>query len=158
MTAYDLQRISDILEIRDLCARYNYYADQGDGEAYAALYVEDGEFEVEGHGVYRGPAELAAVAATAAKRTVHVTADPIIEIDGDTATQRSRLISCMRTPDASRNEFVNTGYYVDTLRRTPRGWRIVRRKAELDLTAGQVLAKNNTIDALNEIKTEVGAH
>jgi 3-phenylpropionate/cinnamic acid dioxygenase small subunit len=148
---YDVQWISDYLAIRDLSARYNYLADTGDGEGYAALFTEDGEFDVVGNRVYRGHAELAACAATAANKTVHVTADPIIEIDGDTARQRSRLISCLRTEDGSRNEFVNTGFYIDELRRTPAGWRFVRRRAEVDLNTEEMLVKLGVRDALAQI-------
>jgi uncharacterized protein (TIGR02246 family) len=147
----DLQQISDYIEICTLSAQYNYLADAGDGEAYADLYTEDGYFEVVGNRVYRGRAELAACAATAANKTVHVTANPIIEVDGDTATQRSRLISCLRTPDGTRNEFVNTGYYIDVLRRTPAGWRFVSRRAEGDLNAPELLARLGVSEALAQI-------
>jgi hypothetical protein len=148
---YDLQTISDYLEIRDLSARYNYFADTGDGEAYADLWTEDGEFEVVGNRTYRGRAELAACAATAAQRTVHVTADPLIEIDGDVARQRSRIISCLRTPEGDRNEFVNTGFYFDILHRTADGWRFHRRRAEVDLNTEEMLVKLGVRDALAEI-------
>jgi uncharacterized protein (TIGR02246 family) len=145
------QEISDYIEIATLSARYNFFADSGDGESYASLFTEDGAFDVVGNRTYRGRAELAACAATAANKTVHVTANPIVEVDGDEATQRCRLISCMRNADGSRNEFVNTGYYVDRLRRTSEGWRFVTRRAEVDLNAHELLTKLDVRDALAQI-------
>lgn len=145
------QEISDYIEICTLSARYNFFADSGNGESYAALFTDDGAFEVVGNRTYVGRAELSACAATAANKTIHVTANPIIEVDGDEATQRSRLISCMRNADGSRNEFVNTGYYVDRLRRTPQGWRFVTRRAEVDLNTDELLTKLDVRAALAQI-------
>ena len=92
-----------------LSARYNRLADLGDGESYSKLFTEDAEFEIVGNRVYRGRKEIAS-AASATKVTVHITMDPVIELNGDEATQRSRLITCYRALDISRNEFVATGW------------------------------------------------
>lgn len=134
---HDLRTIADYLSIRDLSAQYNYFADHGEARQYAELFVEDGEFDIVGHRVYRGRAELqglieAGKSNTESKR-VHVTADPFIEIDGDSARQRSRVITCVRATDGTSNEFVNTGWFIDELRRTEDGWRFVSRRAEIDL-------------------------
>lgn len=150
---YDAQRTADYLEIQDLNARYNYYADTGDGESYAELFVEDGEFEVHGYRTFRGRAELAACCVAGGYRVVHVTMNPLIDVDGDVATQRVRLLSCTRVEDGSVNEFANSGFYFDVLRRTPQGWRFVRRKAVSDLDPALLLAKNGTVTDLDAIPT-----
>lgn len=137
---YELQQISDYLEIRDLSARYNRLADLGDGESYSKLFTQDAEFEIVGNRVYRGRKEIAS-AASATKVTVHITMDPVIELDEDEATQRSRLITCYRALDISRNEFVATGWYIDQLKRTSEGWRFFRRRCELDLDVSNVFEK-----------------
>ncbi len=64
---------------------------------------------------------------------VHITSDPIIEVDGDEATQTCALLNIYRAADKSANEFVATGRYFDRLVRTPEGWRIKERRVVLDL-------------------------
>jgi hypothetical protein len=134
---YDERTISDYLSIRNLSAQYDYFADHGEARQYAELFVEDGEFDIVGHGVYRGRAELAGLIEAGRSNTwskrVHITADPLLEIDGDNARQRSRVITCVRATDGTSNDFVNTGWFVDELRRTDDGWRFVSRRAEIDL-------------------------
>jgi ketosteroid isomerase-like protein len=142
---YDVQRLSDCQEIRDLNAQYNYFADTGDAAGYAELFVPDGEFDVVGHTVYRGRDQLTDLISRADAagelKPVHITADPQVEISGDTARQRCRLITCVRSADGSRNDLVNTGWFHDELRRTPDGWRFVRRRAEVDLSIAATFAK-----------------
>jgi hypothetical protein len=134
---YDLKYVSDYLEIRTLSARYNRFADAGDGESYAKLYTEDGEFHP-GDRICRGRKEIGA-AAGANKNTIHITTDPIIEINGDEARQTSRNLNFYRALDGSENYFVATGMYIDVLVRTSEGWRFKIRKVELDLNLKDVL-------------------
>lgn len=148
--AYNLQELSDIAEIRQLNARYNRLADRGESEAYARCYTEDAEFEIVGNRTYRGRAEIAAAAA-ATQVTVHVTTEPEIELDGDTARQRVRMLSIVLAPDASRNEFVASGWYIDTLKRTPEGWLFQTRRAQLDLPIQEVFQKMGISEAFNKL-------
>jgi uncharacterized protein (TIGR02246 family) len=136
----DIQFLSDYVEIRRLNALYNRLADNGDGEAYAQLFTEDAEFHIAGNQTYYGRQEIASAAA-ATKVTVHITTEPEIEIDGDSATQRVRMIALYRAEDRSRNDFVASGWYVDKLKRTADGWRYHRRRAELDLEINEVFRK-----------------
>ena len=147
---YDMQTLSDIAEIRQLNARYNRLADQGDGEAYARSFTEDAEFEIVGHCTYRGRAEIATAAAST-QVTVHVTTEPEIELDGDTASQRVRMLSIVRTADGSRNEFIASGWYIDTLRRTADGWLFQSRRAQLDLSIHQVFEKMGLTEAFTNL-------
>ena len=142
----DIQFLSDYVEIRRLNALYNRLADSGDGDDYAQLFTEDAEFHISGNQTYCGRTEIASAAA-ATKVTVHVTTEPEIEIDGDSATQRVRMMALYRAEDRSRNDFVASGWYVDQLRRTEDGWRYYRRRAELDLEVSEVLQKMTITDA-----------
>ncbi len=65
-------------------------------------------------------------------RTRHITANPIIEIDGDTATVRSVYIVLQQAPD-SPMQAVISGRYHDTLRRIDGRWRFVERGFLVDL-------------------------
>lgn len=148
--AYTLQELSDIAEIRQLNARYNRAADLGEGEAYAAHFTKHAEFEIVGNRIYRGREEIASAAAST-QVTVHVTTEPEIELDGDTATQRLRMLSVVRAPDVSRNEFVASGWYIDTLKRTKGGWLYHRRQASLDLAIDKVFAKMGVAEAFAKL-------
>ena len=136
----DLQDLLDYVAIRQLNARYNRLADAGEGTAYAECFTEDAEFTIVGNDTYVGR-ERIAQAAAATQVTVHVTTEPEIVIDGDTATQRVRMFSAYRAQDGSRNDFVATGLYIDELRRTSDGWLFFRRRCELDLDLAQVFEK-----------------
>ena len=65
-------------------------------------------------------------------RTRHVTANPIIEIDGDTATVRSVYIVLQQAPDSPMQAIIS-GRYHDTLRRIDGRWRFVERCFLVDL-------------------------
>ena len=65
-------------------------------------------------------------------RTRHVTANPIIEIDGDTATVRSVYIVLQQAPDSPMQAIIS-GRYHDTLRRIDGRWRFVERRFLVDL-------------------------
>jgi uncharacterized protein (TIGR02246 family) len=146
----DLQALSDYVEIRQLNALYNRLADRGDGDAYAQLFTEDAEFHIAGNQTYSGRKEIASAAA-ATKVTVHVTTEPEIEIDGDSATQRVRMMALYRAEDRSRNDFVASGWYIDELRRTADGWRYYRRRAEVDLELSEVLQKMGITEAFEAL-------
>lgn len=147
---YNQQEISDLAEIRQLNARYNRVADTGDGDAFAEHFMEDAEFEIVGNRIYRGRAEIASAAA-ATQVTVHVTTEPEIELHGDSATQIVRMLSIVRAPDGSLNEFVASGWYTDTLRRTAGGWRYQRRQAKLDLSIDRVFERMGITEAFGRI-------
>ncbi len=148
--AYNLQELSDIAEIRQLNAHYNRMGDLGEGEAFAAHFTEDAEFEIVGNRIYRGREEIASAAAST-QVTVHVTTEPEIELDGDVATQRLRMLSVVRALDGSRNEFVASGWYLDTLKRSADGWLYHRRQAKLDLAIDKVFEKMGIADAFAKL-------
>jgi hypothetical protein len=130
------ERVAELLDriaIQELSARYNATVDQGDGDGHAALWTEDGAFEiVGGPPPIVGTDALRAVPARTKGRTVHATTDHVIQIDGDRATQTCTLLMYRRRPDHSVNDLVTTGRYEDELVRGAAGWRFRRRRALLD--------------------------
>lgn len=148
--AYTLEQISDHIEIRDLCARHNRYANLAEGKNYTMLYAEDGEFCIVGNRVYRGSKEIAATC-EATRVTVHVTSDPLIEIDADTARRRSRAILFYRSPDSEKSDFITTVWCIAELERMAQGWRVCRRRAEIDLTFDQALCKMSVTEGFEAL-------
>ena len=129
---YDLRTLSDIAEIRRLNARYNKVADNADAPAYAALFTEDGVFELIGSAPVCGRIALEAMA-LATTATIHVATEPDIEVDGDSARQQVRMLILGARRDKSWNRLVTSGWYHDVLARMPDGWRYRHRRVELDL-------------------------
>jgi 3-phenylpropionate/cinnamic acid dioxygenase small subunit len=122
----------DILEIQALYHNYAHYFDAGDGEKWASLWTEDGEFT---HGFGRGQATAdrtpakgmaALIIAGNTGGTRHFVADLVITplADGTTKGSCYLLLYTARTNPPS---FVETAIYDDTLARTPRGWKFKKR-------------------------------
>ena len=135
-----LQYLSDYVAIRQLNATYNRYADLADGKSYSSLFTEDAEFNIVGEGIYVGREQIAA-RCNATTTAVHVTTEPELDISGDIAQQRVRMLTVLQDGNGTRNEFVASGWYIDELKRTEEGWRFHRRRVELDLDINAVLAK-----------------
>ena len=135
-----LQYLSDYVAIRQLNATYNRYADLADGKSYSSLFTEDAEFNIVGEGIYVGREQIAA-RCNATTTAVHVTTEPELDINGDIAQQRVRMLTVLQDGNGTRNEFVASGWYIDELKRTEEGWRYHRRRVELDLDINAVLAK-----------------
>ncbi len=135
-----LQYFSDYVAIRQLNATYNRYADLADGKSYSSLFTEDAEFNIVGEGIYVGREQIAA-RCNATTTAVHVTTEPELDIDGDSAQQRVRMLTVLQDGKGTRNEFVASGWYIDELKRTEEGWRYHRRRVELDLEINAVVAK-----------------
>jgi hypothetical protein len=124
---------ADWIEIRELTARFNRAFDDGDGAGFADTFTADGTLEFSGGGFSStGHEALTAFVAGSAYGNVHITTDPIIEVDGDRARQRCTMLLAWRRKDRSRVVFQLTGRYDDELERTASGWRFRRRVAELD--------------------------
>ena len=127
-----VQRLIDQLEIRELTARYNRAFDDGDAEAYAATFTPDGRMEATGIPPAVGHGALENLVRLTPYGIVHITTDPIIEIDGDRARQQCTLIVANRHRDRSAVTLGTTGRYDDELVRTSEGWRFAKRVAVLD--------------------------
>lgn len=106
-------------EIVQLCYRYNLAIDSGDIKGWGQTWTEDGEFDVAGE-IISGRAALEAWGSSW-QETVHVIANPVVEVDGDTATLAAYIFAYKGTTLAS------VGTYQDQLVRTAKGWRFKKR-------------------------------
>jgi len=117
-----------MVEIHQLYAAYNHAVDGGDGEAFARCFVPDGrlggDMDISG-----GEALVAfAQGVPAAVPGIRHNATNILVAAGDapdTASGKAYL-TVIVSKDGQSSVFM-TGRYLDTLRRTPAGWRFVER-------------------------------
>jgi len=129
--------------IRHLLAIYTYNGDRGRIDGLAACFAEDGTLEFPG-AVATGPAAIVAALtsggpADPARTFVrhHVT-NPLIEVEGDTATARSYFtVYSNNGPD-------HAGTYNDRLVRTPAGWRLAHRQVRIDWQSSTTLFRPMT--------------
>lgn len=89
-----LQRIEDVEAIRNLIASYGPLADSGDAAGVAALWADNGCYDVGGYGVAKGRAAIAALISGPAHQELlaagcaHILSPHHIDLDGDTAMAR----------------------------------------------------------------------
>jgi hypothetical protein len=132
-----IQSLMDRNEIRELTARYNRAFDDVQPAAFASVFTDDGFMLFEGER-HDGSGALEELVRATGYGFVHVTSDPIIDIDGDSAHQSCTLIVCNRRRDRLANPYVMSGRYEDDLVRTKDGWRFTRRTITLDLAPSEV--------------------
>jgi ketosteroid isomerase-like protein len=124
----------DILAIQKLVADYNHVVDRGDGEAFAALFVDGGSLDT-GFNVVKGADELRGFAdfvPNMAPGARHLVSNVSIDGDGDAATTRLYLQMWSTAGGAAETKLVISGVYEDTLRRDGGTWRFVTRKLVVD--------------------------
>jgi hypothetical protein len=128
---------ADVVQLRLLVDAYASAVDDGDGDGMAALFVPGGELLVyeaetgEQSFAYRGPAELATVAAEMRRlyvRTFHFIGNFACTVDGDRATGRPYCIAYPLRDDGRGPQVVTMPVrYDDTYLRTSDGWRFEQR-------------------------------
>lgn len=123
--------LEDREAIRGLIARYGPLADAGDCAGAAALWTEDGVYEVGGFGAYHGRAAIQQLLEGESHQqlihggSAHVLSPPVIELDGDHAAARTYSVVFRKAGEiweahrAAANEW--------HLARTGEGWRVTRR-------------------------------
>ena len=121
--------LDDERAIRRLMARYCHTVDDGAFEEVATLWTDDAELALRGETAI-GPAAIVNVIAgrqTPELRGLHVIANVIIDVEGDTARAVSDFLFMRREggPDPIV-KFI--GRYLDRFVRTPDGWRFRRRE------------------------------
>lgn len=125
---------SDRDAIRHLLATYTYNGDRGRIAELAACFAADGVLEFPGATATGPEAIVAALSAGGSadpRRTFvrHHTTNPLIEVNGDTATARSYFsVWSNHGPD-------HAGTYSDQLVRSADGWRFARRLVRIDWQA-----------------------
>jgi uncharacterized protein (TIGR02246 family) len=115
-------------EIRDLFARYCLHIDAGEAAEWAALFTEDGVFDM-GSEPLVGREALAVFAGSLGASMHHMVLNEVIDVDGDVASSRASILV------VAGGQLVTTGRYRDTLRREDGRWRIAKRTFTPD-TAG----------------------
>jgi hypothetical protein len=116
--------VEDRDQILQLLYRYNHAFDSGDGDGWADLFTPDGVLQSPA-GAIAGRAELAEHAKSIGGER-HVVVNPVITLDGDTASVRAYLLLFRGV------ELSVLGRYEDDLARTSEGWRFVRRNFLVD--------------------------
>jgi len=126
-----LRILEDIEEIRKLKARYCQLCDDDHNPpALTALFVPDGVWEATVSGRYEGATEIEGFftelrASGRIKTSAHNAMNPIIEVDGDTATGEWRLIM-LYTANVEQHQpkyHRIIGWYKESYVRTAEGWR-----------------------------------
>ena len=125
--------LADIEEIKQLKARYAAACDDDyDADVIADLFTEDAVWEggMMGHAETReGIRTFFQNASKVVSFAVHGLGNPIIEIDGDTATGRWYLHQPM-TLAGSESSYWFCAQYRDQYVRTPLGWRFQNVRVE----------------------------
>ena len=112
-------RIEDLVEIQQLLARYAVTITQEDIDGLVAVFTPDGTYSAFGetYSLDRFP-----VLVDAAPKGLFMTATPVIDLDGDTATGTQPLCFIDQATHDMR-----IGYYKDNYVRTAGGWRLKTR-------------------------------
>jgi ketosteroid isomerase-like protein len=133
-----VQRLEDQDAIWRLFMTYKEHLDQRDFKAYASLFTDDAEW-IGNLGKCIGPKQIESmleqtleVFASDRERAHHLVMDPVIDVDGDSATAKSNWAFITRS-ETDAPVFLMLGTYYDELRRTPHGWRFSRRVAYSDV-------------------------
>jgi hypothetical protein len=121
-----LATLSDATAIRNLIASYAHAADDGDGPALAALFVDGGGLESLGVTVNGAPQLAALIAGIYRANLKHLQLNTVITVDGDTATAVSDLMVQAAVPGAGWQTLAH-GRYHDELVRADADWRFARR-------------------------------
>ena len=125
-------------QIRNLLGRYCERMDAGDFAGLAELFADATLADEQGNVFATGAAEMRAmwdaqtVLYGGSPRTRHVTANPVIDVDGETATCTSSYVVFQGLDDLPLQPIV-TGRYADTFTRDDNGrWRWAQRRYAID--------------------------
>ena len=112
-------QIADIIEIGQLPARHAVGMTKGDVGTVIDVFTPDGYYSPFGaeYRLHDFPSLVAA-----APKGLFLTGTPLIELEGDTGSGTQPLCFVDQTTHDMR-----IGYYGDTCRRTPDGWRLRTR-------------------------------
>ncbi|WP_167102746.1 nuclear transport factor 2 family protein [Mycobacterium sp. DL592] len=119
--------------IARIIASYGPLVDAGEAQAVAALWTEDGSYDV-GDWNMSGRAEIIAMVQSGAHQGLmargacHFFGPPVITVDGDEATAVCQSIILVRR-EAGGYHAMRAGVHLLTLRRAESGWQILTRVA-----------------------------
>jgi len=115
----DPQRVADLVEIQQLCARYMAFAAEFVPDRWIEVFTSDAEYSAFGT---KYPLERMTDLLAAAPRGQFIGNMPVVEFDGDRATGVQHYIFIDQQTHAMR-----LAWYKDEYVRTKDGWRIRRR-------------------------------
>jgi 3-phenylpropionate/cinnamic acid dioxygenase small subunit len=124
-------------EIRNLLGTYCEVMDAGDWDGLGALFAAGALTDGVGNEVARGAHAVAALYAgmvqlhDGSPRTRHLTTNPVIEVDGDSARCRSSFAVLQQVGDGALAP-VAAGRYDDLFERVDGRWRFAVRVFHLD--------------------------
>jgi hypothetical protein len=139
-----VQRLEDLLEIHQLFVDYGRHLDNGDFDAYAALFAADGEVLLGPMGRAQGPEQIKALMTKALAgggpdggpggraSSLHIISSPAVTLDGDRATSEVMWTVVQRDPDGSPRLGM-IGRHQDDLVREDGRWRFRRRRGLVDI-------------------------
>ena len=128
-----VRQLEDQVAIGQLVARYGPAVDSGSAAAAAALWADDGVFEVPPHGAWAGHEEIAGMVngpghqALITNGAAHVLTAPLVAVDGDQARALNYALNIRWDADQDRFWVARVSANGWHLRRYPEGWRIVHR-------------------------------
>jgi hypothetical protein len=131
--------MSDRFELTDLLIAYSHAVDTSDWDRFDELFTADATIDYTAFGGPRGTVgETKAFLASTMPgfpAFQHLVANPMLRIDGDTATGRTMCFNPMAVarPEGESGEprvFFCGLWYLDRFVRTPDGWRISERSEE----------------------------
>lgn len=134
-----LRRLEDLEEIRRLVMDYRRHLDADDLLSYSRLFTENGEW-LGNTGYGKGPDGIRMMLEERLPRNphapgatrYHLVSDPVIDLDGDTATgEVSWALVARGANDVP--ELRLFGHYIDTYAREDGRWRFLRREAHTDI-------------------------
>ena len=110
----------DVIELQQLLARYAVAMTKDDIDAVMDVFTADGTYSAFGdtYTLKNFPTLVAA-----APKGLFLVGPPVLELDGDTGTGEQPLCFVDQT-----NHDMRIGWYADTYRRTPDGWRLHTRR------------------------------
>ena len=127
-----LQVLEDIEAIKKMKAEFHGLCDEGykDLDGIMDFFVEDGVWDGESFGTYEGRAAIRAFFADAPKMLPfvrHQIMNPIIEVDGDTATGQWYLLQpCTTAGDNGEQAVWGSAKYKETYVRVNGQWKFQR--------------------------------
>jgi len=127
--------LDDKLAVTELLYRYAELIDAGDFDGVGELLGRGNFMGVE------GAAKIGKLFATTTRRfadhdntprTRHLVQNPIVDVDGDTATSRSTFVVIQQTETVGLQPIV-VGRYADAFARDDAGWYFTERKVDVQM-------------------------
>ena len=129
-------RLEDLMAIHQLFIDYGEFLDAGDFDAYASLFVPDGEVLLGPLGRAAGRAQIKTMMTTMLADTVgttfHIVSSPRVTLDRDRASS-TVMWSVAALADDGLARVTMVGHHLDQLIKTDGRWYIQRRRGIVNL-------------------------